>query len=193
MYFKSKRKKESPRSKIRRKQRKKKVPGQRSEETQKKKESSRSKIKREQKIQKGVWTRQCMNKHAGLSQARKKRKEAMAYDTWGGPLLDYQPKSFVPVTLSPYAKQKQKRKRPKYQSQVSPPKTPLPKKSCWSMIARVIFGLIGNDLQSQVMTYLWFRIRIKHLPVWDLYTLSDFLLFQLDPVFPLNDRLETKF
>ena len=112
-----------PRSKIRRKQRKKKVPGQRSEETQKKKESSRSKIKREQKIQKGVWTRQCMNKHAGLSQARKKRKEAMAYDTWGGPLLDYQPKSFVPVTLSPYAKQKQKRKRPKYQSQVSPPKT----------------------------------------------------------------------
>ena len=36
------------------------------------------------------------------------------------------------------------------------------KKSYWSMITHVIFDLIGNDLQNQVMTYLWFRIRIKH-------------------------------
>ena len=48
------------------------------------------------------------------------------------------------------------------------------------------------DLQSQVMTYLWFEIRMKHLPVWDLYTLSNFLLFQLDPMFLLNAHLETK-
>ena len=61
------------------------------------------------------------------------------------------------------------------------------------MITHVIFDFIGNDLQNQVMTYLWFRIRVKHLPVWDLYTLSDFLLFQLDPVFLLNDRIEAKF
>jgi len=60
------------------------------------------------------------------------------------------------------------------------------------MIAHVIFDLIGNDLQSQVMTYLRFRIRMKHLHVWDLYTLSGFPLFKLDPVFLLNDRLETK-
>ena len=33
------------------------------------------------------------------------------------------------------------------------------------MIARVIFDLIGNDLQSQVMTYVWFRIRMKQLHV----------------------------
>ena len=60
------------------------------------------------------------------------------------------------------------------------------------MITHVIFDLIGNDLQNQVMTYLWFEIRIKHLPVQGLYTLSDFLLFQLDPVFPLNGHLEMK-
>jgi len=60
------------------------------------------------------------------------------------------------------------------------------------MITHVIFDLIGDDLQNQVMTYQWFEIRMKHLPVWDWYTLSDFLLFLLDPVFPLDDRLETK-
>ena len=45
------------------------------------------------------------------------------------------------------------------------------------MITHVIFDLIGNNLQSQVVTYLWFGIRMKHLPVRDWYTLSDFLLF----------------
>ena len=60
------------------------------------------------------------------------------------------------------------------------------------MIAHVIFDLIGNDLQSQIMTYLWFGIRMKHFLVWDLYTLSEILLFQLDPTFPLKGRLETK-
>jgi len=42
------------------------------------------------------------------------------------------------------------------------------------------------------MRYLWFGIRIKHLLVWDWYTSSDFLLFWLDPMFPLNVRLGTK-
>ena len=45
------------------------------------------------------------------------------------------------------------------------------------MITHVIFDLIGNDLQNQVMAYLWFEIRIKHIPVWDWYTSSEFLLF----------------
>ena len=66
------------------------------------------------------------------------------------------------------------------------------KKSYWSMITHAIFDWIGNDLQNQVMTYLWFGIRLKHLPVWGWYTLSDFLLFLLNPVFPLNGHLETK-
>jgi hypothetical protein len=60
------------------------------------------------------------------------------------------------------------------------------------MITHVIFDLIGNNLQSQVMTYLWFGIRMKHLPVRDWYTLSGFLLFLSNPVFPLNGHLETK-
>ena len=30
------------------------------------------------------------------------------------------------------------------------------------VITHVIFDLIGNDFQNQVMTYLWFEIRIKH-------------------------------
>jgi len=49
------------------------------------------------------------------------------------------------------------------------------------MTTHVIFNLIGNDLKSQVMTYLWFGIRMKHLPVWDLYTLSGFPLFSIGP------------
>ena len=60
------------------------------------------------------------------------------------------------------------------------------------MIMHVIFVLIGNDLQNQFMTYPWFEIRIKHLPVWGLCTLSDFFLFLLDPVFPPNDHLWVK-
>jgi len=45
---------------------------------------------------------------------------------------------------------------------------------------------------AKVMTYLWFGIRMKHLPVWDRYTLSDFPLFLSDAVFPLNGHLEAK-
>jgi len=49
------------------------------------------------------------------------------------------------------------------------------------MIKYVISDLIGNELQSQIMTYLWFEIRMKHLLVCGLYTLSDFLLFSVGP------------
>ena len=71
----------------------------------------------------------------------------------------------------------QEHSKPKF-----PPKNTIPQeKSYWSMITHVIFDLIGNDLQSQVMAYLWFGIRMKHLPVWDWYTLSDFLLFFVGP------------
>ena len=110
---------------------------------------------------------------------------------WSSP-FDCQPKSCAPMTFSPRTKQKQKRKRPKHPKPNSPPKSHSQNKSYWSMLTHVIFDLIGNDLQNQVMTYLWFGIRIKHLSVWGLYTLSDFLLFQLDPVFPLNGQLEIK-
>jgi len=49
---------------------------------QKKKESSRSKIGRKQKenIQKGLRTRQYVNKHTELSQANKKREETTAWE-----------------------------------------------------------------------------------------------------------------
>ena len=110
---------------------------------------------------------------------------------WSSP-FDCQPKSCALATFSPRTKQKQRRKRQKHSKPNSPPKNHSQNKSYWSMITHVIFDLIGNDLQNQIMTYLWFGIRIKHLPVWDWYTLSDFLLSLLDPVFPLNGRLETK-
>ena len=74
---------------------------------------------------------------------------------------------FVPAYLSRRAKKKKKqeRKKPKCPKPNFPPNTPFPKKSYSSMIVHVIFDLIGNDLQSQVMTYLWFGIRMKHFPV----------------------------
>ena len=71
----------------------------------KEKESSGSKIESKQKkkknpyqdrkntkenVQKSLWTRQCLNKHTKLSQARKKWKEIVACDTWSSPILDYQ-------------------------------------------------------------------------------------------------------
>ena len=97
------------------------------------------------------------------------------------------------MTCLPHVKQKQKRKKPKNSKAENPTKrTRFQGKSYWSMITHVIFDLIGNNLQNQVMTYLWFGIRMKHLPVWDWYTLSDFLLSLLDPVFPLNGRLAMK-
>jgi len=111
---------------------------------------------------------------------------------WSSP-FDCQPKSCASAIFSPHTKQEQKKKKAKTLRTKFPTKNTIPKKrSYWSMITHVIFDLKGNDLQNHVMTYLWFGIRIKHLPIWGLYTLSDLLLFQLDPVFPLNGRLEMK-
>jgi len=111
---------------------------------------------------------------------------------WSSP-FDCQPKSYAPATFSPRTKQKQKRKRTKkFKAKIPTKNTILKKKSYWSMIMHVIFDLIGNNLQNQVMAYLWFGIRMKHLPMWDWYTLSGFLLFLLNPVFPLNGHLEMK-
>ena len=104
--------------------------------------------------------------------------------------------------FSPRTKQKKKKEKEKARKIKSQKHTKAEKKTTkrthsqgkpyWSMITHVIFDLIGNNLQSQVMTYLWFGIRMKHLPVRDWYTLSDFLLFLSNPVFPLNGHLETK-
>ena len=114
---------------------------------------------------------------------------------WSSP-FNCQPKSCALATFRPALNKNRKGKEPKknhHQKPKNPPKEPVSKgKSYWSMIMHVIFDLIGNNLQSQVMTYLWFEIRMKHLPVQDWYTLSDFLLFLLNPVFPLNGHLEAK-
>jgi len=53
------------------------------------------------------------------------------------------------------------------------------------MIMHIIFDLMGNDLQSQFMTCLWFGIKMKHLPVWAFIHLEQFSSIQLDPVFLL--------
>ena len=51
------------------------------------------------------------------------------------------------------------------------------------MIIRIIFDLMGNDMQSQSMAYLWFGIKMKHLPVWDFIHLEQFSSIRLDPMF----------
>jgi len=53
------------------------------------------------------------------------------------------------------------------------------------MIAHIIFDLMGNDLESPSMTYLWVGIKMKHLPVWDFIHLERFSSIRLDPVFLL--------
>ena len=51
------------------------------------------------------------------------------------------------------------------------------------MIAHIIFDLIGNDLQIQSTTYMWFGIKMKHLPMWDFIHLEQFSSIWLDQVF----------
>ena len=51
------------------------------------------------------------------------------------------------------------------------------------MIAHIIFDLMGNDLESPSMTYLWVGIKMKHLPVWDFIHLERFSSIRLDLVF----------
>ena len=133
-------------------------------EKAKKKENSQSKIGRKQKkYAERLWTRQYLNNtELSLSKQQKKGNHDLK---WSSP-FDCQPKSRALVAYSPHTKQKQERKRPKHSEPNFPPKNPIPKKKSYrSMITHVIFDLIGNDLQNQVMTYLWFGIRMRHLPV----------------------------
>ena len=53
------------------------------------------------------------------------------------------------------------------------------------MIMHVIFDLMGNNLESQFMTYMWFGIKMKHLHVQDFIHLQRFSSIGLDPVFLL--------
>ena len=64
-----------------------------------------------------------------------------------------------------------KRKRPKHPA--SSQKTLPSRKSYWFVIVCLIFDSIGSRVQNRVMVQLWFGNRIKHLPVWVLYTMSD--------------------
>ena len=81
----------------------------------------------------------------------------------------------------PALNRNKKRNKPKRSKPSFPLNTVSQQRSYYSMITHVIFDLIGNDLQNQFMTYPWFGIRMKHLPVWGLCTLSDFLLFFVRP------------
>ena len=53
------------------------------------------------------------------------------------------------------------------------------------MIMHIIFDLMGNDLQSQFMTYMCFGIEMKHLLVWNFIHLEQFSSIRLDLVFLL--------
>ena len=150
--FKNKRKKESSRSKIGRKQ-KKKVPDQGLEENKRKKfptkdrkkikekESSRSDIGRKQKKRKSpIKDRKKMKEfyrkvfgpdeypsNTKLSQPNKEKKGNHDLK-WFSP-FDCQPKSCALATFSSRTKQKHKRKRTKHSEPNFPPKTLFPKKS----------------------------------------------------------------
>ena len=93
--------KESSQSKIRRKQKKKKFPDQRSEENK-------------ENIQNGLRTRQCLNKHTGLSQANEKRKDTTAGDTRSGPLPLITNQNFVRRRLFRPALNKNRKKERKF-------------------------------------------------------------------------------
>ena len=178
------------------KKKKRKIPNQRVGKSKKERKFSNKDHQRSEEnkrnMQKGLWTRQYLN-NTELSPIKQKKKGKHDLK-WSTP-FDCQPKSCALATFSPHTKQKQKRKRPKTLKANFPTKKTnhSQEKSHWSMIMHVIFDLIGNDFQNQVMTYLWFGIRMKHLHVRDWYTLSEFLLFLLNPMFPLNDHLEVKF
>ena len=105
---------------------------------------------------------------------KKNRNETMTWYAWRSPLLGYQPNLCARVSVAPCQKENRIGKGQNTQSQIPHQTCHYKKRSYWPMIAHVIFDLIGNDLKRHVLTYLWFGIRMKHLPVWDLYTLSDF-------------------
>ena len=64
------------------------------------------------------------------------------------------------------------------------------RKSYWSVIVRLIFDSIRSRVQNKVMVQLWFGNRINHLPC-EFYTLW-VIYFQLSPRFPLRVHLKAK-
>ena len=67
------------------------------------------------------------------------------------------------------------------------------KKTYYSiMIMRMILDLMGNDLQNQFMTYLWFGIEMKHLSVWSFMHLWAVFLYLIESSVSSNASLETK-
>jgi len=67
----------------------------------------------------------------------------------------------------------------KFPTKIPPHKTLLIHDDC------AYYDLMGNDLQSQFMTCLWYRIKMKHLPMLDFIHLKQFSPIWLDPVFLL--------
>ena len=138
-----------------------------------------------------LWTRRCLNNVQNCGKRKYKRR---AIVTWLKPkgcvkrspaLVTNQ--VFVSALVSRRTKEKRKLKgeRPEQPKPNFLPKSNLIK-SHWSMmIAHIIFDLMGNDLQSQSTTYLWFGVKMKHLPVWDFRHLERFSSIRLDAVFLL--------
>ena len=122
----------------------------------KKKKNSQSKIERKQKknIQKVRWTRQYLNNVQNCYEQERQEKKPWLETHEAVPFLITN-RIFVPASLSRRAKKKTEKEKAKTLRAKFPTKTPFSKKSYWSMIMHVIFDLIVNDLQNQVMTYLW--------------------------------------
>ena len=159
----------------------------------KRKESINQRLKQREieKNKKGFFDPTISEQCAKLPKEKKYKREAMI--TWlkpGGvkrsPTLVTN-EIFVPscVPCRTKEKRRQKEERPKQTKPNLLPKSNLIK-SYWSMmIARIIFDLMGNDLQSQTTTCLWFGIKMKHLHVWDFIHLERFSSICLDPLFLL--------
>ena len=91
-----------------------KIPIKKSEESKIKKIPNQGSKENRRNIQKILWTRQYLN-NTKLSPSQQEKKGNHDLK-WSSP-FDYQPKSRASVTCSPCAKQKQKRKRPKKNTQ----------------------------------------------------------------------------
>ena len=86
-------------------------------------------------------------------------------------------------------KGKQKGERPEQPKPNFLPKSNLIKSNWSMMIVHIIFDLMGNDLQNQFMTYLWFGIKTKTLA----YTPCAVFLCSIGPSVSSNVLLEMKF
>ena len=118
-----------------------------------------------------------------IAKREKYKREAML--TWLDPegvkaitYFSYKSNLCVLSCSTPNQKEKEtERERPGHPKPNSLPKSHLIKPYWSMMIAHIIFDLMGNDLQSQSMTYLWSGIRMKHLSVWNFIHLEQFSLF----------------